>query len=182
MQSKCFVATLLVVCILVMVSCSFLSSSGNKSDFLYGEGFSNRSNMEQLAKSAATGNSMQDVAGQIVKRYYRYREVFISESLLPKESKAVSQFDSILKEVSPKPGVVNISIKDIEKVKQDVMKNAGIFNVKAISRIHIGSADKTLLEKIEENNELAAEFKKTQLYGKMIKRVQKYEKYISEKK
>ena len=39
-----------------------------------------------------------------------------------------------------------------------------------------------LLEKIEKNNELAAEFKKTQLYGEMKKNINKYEKYISKKK
>ena len=182
MHSKCIVAALVIVSILFTGSCSFLSLSDGKANFIYGEGTSPLSRSDKLAKAIAAGNSRVDIAEQIIKRYNRYHEVFIIESGLSKESKAVLQFDSIVQEFSPKPGTVDIQIKDTETVKEEAKKKAGKLQVKVISRMHIGSADKTLLEKIEENTELVAEFKKTQLYGKMKKNINKYEKYITKKK
>ena len=164
MHSKCFVATLLIVSILVTGSCSFLSFSGGKTDFIYGEGTSPLSRNVELAKAIAAGNSQTAIMKEVIGRCNRYYEIFKIQSGLQNDSKAVMQFGSILKGFSPKPGTIDIAIKDIEKIEEDVEEKTNSFRVTVVSRIHIGSADKTLLEKIDEQDELSGQFKKTKLY------------------
>ena len=181
MHSKCFVATIIVVSIMVTGSCSFLSLSGGKSDFLYGEGFHGDSRSEKLAITAAGMFSRVDISEKIIERYRRNSEAFEKEMISPQDNISL-QFKNIIQEYNPKLGAFNLKLLDVEKVHEDVKKKAGKFQVKVTNRIHIGSVDKMLLEKIEKNNELAAEFKKTPLYGEMKKNINKYEKYISKKK
>ena len=164
-----------VVIIAVVSSCSLLSSLG-KNDFIIGEGSSRVVRDVNLAKSMAAGSSRMAIAEQVGARYFQHREAFIKEYGSSDDRTPVNQFDSILKEISPQRGTFNIKIVDIEKVKEVVEGNADNLNARVSSRMHIGSADKALLERIMKENALFAALKKTRLYKKMIKNIERYEK------
>ena len=156
-------------------SCSYLSMSGVKGDYIYGEGISPESKSLQFAKALSADNSRTDIGNYTVDRYRMYFQEFIKEAGLSEDSKEVRSFENILKQFSPKPGVIDIRIEGMEEVQSEKKERNGNFKVTIISRIHIGSIDKTLLKKIEMDQSMFPVFMKTKLYTAMLKRIDDFE-------
>lgn len=178
MRSSYGIVFMAIVGVMLVSSCSLLMKSGDKAQYIYGEGYSPEMKSIQLARRMAEGNSRTDIARQVIDRYNQYYLIFMAQTNLPENSTGVNQFEKILKQFSPKKNTIEISLVGTNVIDEDIKKANDLYKVKVKSRMHIGSANMVLLEIMKQYDDLYNELTKTNLYDKMQNQVNHYQSLL----